>query len=387
MNPISYKKVSPLVMVFLLTLIYIGSVSGQKKTTFHERFRLKFLSEYIIPYNFLFENTTVGGLSGIDYQPAKKEYYAISDDRSSINPARFYTFKVEIRNDKIDTIVFTNTTYLKNSEGNKFPPSTLQKATIDPEALRSWNSKFIWSSEGDRILKNNRTVLLNPEIYISDENGNFMDTFHLPPQVRVSATNRGVRQNGGFEGVAISPDGKYLFASVEEPLLQDGPRAGLGDSTGIIRIIKFSLKTKKPVAQYAYKIDAVAYPVFPPNAFRVNGISDILCLSNNKLLVVERSYSTGRLSCTIKTYIADLAKADDVSKFKSLKGKKYKIASKKLVLNFDSLDIFIDNIEGVTFGPKLSNGNPSLLFIADNNFNSLEKSQVLLFEIQNPEQK
>lgn len=47
----------------------------------------------------------------------------------------------------------------------------------------------------------------------------------------------------------------------------------------------------------------------------------------------------------------------------------------------DELGIYVDNIEGVTFGPLLPNGNKTLLLVADNNFNPIQKSQVLLFEI------
>jgi hypothetical protein len=47
----------------------------------------------------------------------------------------------------------------------------------------------------------------------------------------------------------------------------------------------------------------------------------------------------------------------------------------------DDLGIFIDNIEGVTFGPKLANGKQSLLFVSDNNFSDQQKTQVLLFEV------
>ena len=47
----------------------------------------------------------------------------------------------------------------------------------------------------------------------------------------------------------------------------------------------------------------------------------------------------------------------------------------------DDLDIFIDNIEGVTFGPTLPNGHNTLLFVADNNFQPFEKNQFLLFEV------
>jgi hypothetical protein len=43
----------------------------------------------------------------------------------------------------------------------------------------------------------------------------------------------------------------------------------------------------------------------------------------------------------------------------------------------------IDNLEGLTFGPTLANGNRSLLMVADNNFNihGPQLNQVLLFEV------
>jgi hypothetical protein len=47
----------------------------------------------------------------------------------------------------------------------------------------------------------------------------------------------------------------------------------------------------------------------------------------------------------------------------------------------DNLGIYIDNIEGVTFGPNLPNGHKTLVFVSDNNFNPLEQTQLLLFEV------
>jgi hypothetical protein len=47
----------------------------------------------------------------------------------------------------------------------------------------------------------------------------------------------------------------------------------------------------------------------------------------------------------------------------------------------DYLGIYTDNIEGVTFGPKLPNGHKTLIFITDNNFNEVEKTQLFLFEV------
>jgi hypothetical protein len=170
------------------------------------------------------------------------------------------------------------------------------------------------------------------------------------------------------------------LVNVEEPLLQDGPAATV-DSGGITRIIKFNIPAKKAVAEYAYKIDAVAHPPFPAGSFKINGIPDILSIDSNHLLVIERSYSTGHLSCTIKVFLADISSAQNIIGVDSLKGRRVKLITKTLLLNMDDLGIFIDNIEGVTFGPSLGNGKRSLVFIADNNFNPLEKTQLLLFEI------
>ncbi len=371
---------------FVIYIVIFSSCSLSKRE--HKPIeiqRLKFLSEYVVPYKMQFANSTIGGLSGIDYNPQKKEYYLISDDRSDKNPSRFYTTQILINNQKIDTVIFLKNTFLKDQLGN-FYPNTLQDPfhTPDPEALRynPKNNTFIWSSEGERIVNSNKTIVENPTVTEIKPDGNFIDTFQLPSQLIMHATEKGPRQNGVFEGLTFSQDYKSLFVSVEEPLYQDGPRAGAGDSTGVVRIIKFDMLTKKPVAQFAYVVDPVAYPAITPSSFKINGISDILSFNKNKLLVIERSYSTGRLSCTIKVFFADISSAENINDVASLKNTQVKTVSKKLLLNMDELGIYIDNIEGVTFGPTLSNGKKSLIFIADNNFNPLEQTQFLLFEIE-----
>lgn len=375
------SKMRPVHLLVLLTALPLsGCLINRQAQNPYSRLRLNFLSEFVIPYQLSFEGTTVGGLSGIDYEAERGVYHSICDDRSERQPARFYTYRIEVKNDKIDTVIFQKTTFLKDADGNNFPQGTPAAAAVDPEALRYWDGRFIWSSEGERSQRDTTFLLRNPEIFLADRDGNYLHNFELPKQVKMNNPGQGVRHNGGFEGLALSPSGKYLFASVEEPLLQDGPRANLGIG-GVVRILKFDLSTLKSVAQYAYPIEPVAHSVHPPEGFRVNGISDILCLDEDRLLVIERSYSTGRLSCTIRLYLADLSVADDIAGFPSLEGARYKKAKKKLILNMDHLGRYIDNIEGVTFGPRLASGRPSLLFIADDNFNPEEKSQLLLFEM------
>jgi hypothetical protein len=100
------------------------------------------------------------------------------------------------------------------------------------------------------------------------------------------------------------------------------------------------------------------------------------------VLVVERSYSTGRSSNTIKVFVADLSHAKNTKRIKSFsKRAPTKPITKQLVCNMDDLGIYIDNVEGVTLGPNLPNGNRSLIFVTDNNFLPTQKTQFLLFEI------
>jgi predicted nucleic-acid-binding Zn-ribbon protein len=76
---------------------------------------LVYLDTYTIPNNFQFMQTTVGGLSSIDYDVKNNQYYLISDDRSAINPARFYTATIAINNNKIDTVFFYQQRFLDGS--------------------------------------------------------------------------------------------------------------------------------------------------------------------------------------------------------------------------------------------------------------------------------
>ncbi len=377
--------------LIIFSFLLIATVEISCTTTSHLKSsgditHLNFLSEYDVPYNQDFQNTVIGGLSGIDYDSARNVYYLVSDDRSERNPARFYEAGIIINNNRIDSVIFLDTKFLKTISGTIYPGTHADPYhTPDPEAIRynPKNNTLVWSSEGERIVKLNNVILENPSITEMDADGKYLDTFALPSQLVMRPTESGPRQNSVFEGLAFADDYKTLFASVEEPLYNDGSRAGLHDSTGIIRILKFDMSSKKTIAQYPYIIDPVAYSPFPLNAFKINGVSDILSLGKNKLLVIERSYSTGRLACTIKVFMADLSSGDDINTIESLKNNpQVKAVSKKLLLNMDSLGFYIDNIEGATFGPTLPNGHRTLLFVADNNFQFVEKTQFLLFELE-----
>jgi hypothetical protein len=349
--------------------------------------QLKLIDVYDLPHNLAFRNTTVGGLSGIDYDSKRSVYYMICDDRSAINPARYYSAKIFFDEKKIDSVVFVNVTTLLQPNGKPYPATTADPVhTPDPEALR-YNpllKQMIWTSEGEKNFRAREkdTILENPAIVRMTPGGKYIDTFPLPKNLLMHAGEKGPRKNGVLEGFSFADNYKTLYVSLEEPLYEDGPRADLVDNNAWVRFYKFDIASKKNTAQYAYKLDPVAYPATPADAFKVNGIPDILSIGNGEFLVMERSFSTGRLQCTLKIFLADTKGATDITKTPSLiETPAAKSISKKLLLNMDSLGLYVDNVEGMTLGPLLPNGHRSLILVADDNFSIFEKTQFFLFEI------
>ncbi len=349
--------------------------------------KLKFIGQYQIPYALQFKNTTVGGLSGIDYDAASKRYYFISDDRSALNPARYYTATITLSKKGIDSIHFTGVYHVLQPNGKTYPNNKQNPInTPDPEAIRynPIGKQLVWSSEGERIVNRNDTILGDPSITVISLQGKYLHSYALPENLQMQSIEKGPRQNGVLEGLTFANQYKTLFANVEEPLYEDGPRADTVDNNAFIRIFQYDVATRKNTQQFAYRLEPVAHAPFPLNGFKVNGVPDILSIGNNKLLVLERSFSTGRLACTIKLFIADLKDATNIKNINSLKtDTSFVPAAKQLLFNMDDLGIYIDNVEGVTFGPILPNGHQTLVFVADNNFNPLEQSQLLLFEVIN----
>ncbi|TAF52618.1 MAG: esterase-like activity of phytase family protein, partial [Sphingobacteriia bacterium] len=276
---------------------------------------LRFLHIKEIPFGLPYAATTVGGLSSIDYIADKDEYVLICDDRSNINPSRFYKAKIQIKADRIESVWFTGMQYLRQPSAEVFPSSQKDPAqAADPESLRfhARSKKFLWTSEGENSQRSGQNILLNPWIWFMDSVGLAKDSFPLPPNLYMRSDDLGPRTNGVLEGSGFSPDGKKLYVSLEEPLKQDGPRPDNFPQTTWLRFYAFDLKSKRNTAQWAYSPEKIDYPANPIDAFKVNGISEILPIGNQQFLVVERAFSTGRASSSVKIFLADARGATNV---------------------------------------------------------------------------
>lgn len=382
------KPVSHLLIIHAFFAVMLSSCSAtrqaakQKETSISS---VKFLDEYVMPLNHTFQNTVVGGLSGIDYDEASNQYYLISDDPSQLSPARIYTAQITIKDNKIDTVQVTGVNFIQQQNGKQYPQYRSDKTLkADGESVR-YNPKsksFIWSNEGERVLKNGDTIIVQPALTFITKEGRYLDTIPLPAGFHFTKGENGPRKNALFEGLTYADHYKTIYASLEEPLYQDGPQAAFEFDKALTRILKFDAITKQNTAQYAYNLGAMPVKPTVENDWNVNGISEILAVNDHTLLVMERAWAKGHDDHTfIKLFLVDLNGAENEIDNTGFIQNPPKPLKKKLLFDFDSLNRHIDNFEGITFGPKLSNGNQSLIFCVDNNFSKSQTQQFFLFEV------
>ena len=89
----------------------------------HKPAHLTFLGQAIFPTATTFQGTTVGGLSSITYDKKRGVFYSLSDDQGQLQPARFYTLKVNLSDGHLDNgdVEFTGVTTLLAPDGNPYP--------------------------------------------------------------------------------------------------------------------------------------------------------------------------------------------------------------------------------------------------------------------------
>jgi hypothetical protein len=159
-----------------------------------------------------------------------------------------------------------------------------------------------------------------------------------------------IRDNRGFEGVAVSPDGRTVWVANEGPLRLDGGSPGALEGAWV-RLQQLDAKLQ-PVRQVAYKTE-------PGLGFV--GVVDLMIAPGGQLLVLERALTGGGFSARIFEVVLD--GATDVTKVEKLRNREDFRAAKKERL-WERAGGF-QNFEGIALGPELPSGGRLVLLVSD----------------------
>ena len=366
-------------LLIIFTLLPLSACKLPERVTAEERmfrdFSLELVDQYVIPKD-KFQDTVVGGLSAIAYSQEQDLFYVLSDDRGKRSPSRFYTFKLEVSNaEKMAIASFKpqNVTILFDEDGKKY-----KKGRIDPEglAISPRNTVYI-SSEGDPS-KDVEPFIAEYEL----GTGKKLSDLQIPQRYLTEDKSQGIQENSAFESLTINRTGLpqdpfRVFTATEDALLQDESLEG--EDQARIRFLHYMVNPVGDpiiVAEHLYLLDSVPIEVVS------NGLTELLALkTEGYFLSLERTY--GFKGAGAKIFQVVVGNATDTSKIESLRGNIAQIQplNKKLLFDLQDLEIYLDNFEGMTEGPRLPDGSRSLVLIADDNFNDEQSNQLLLFKL------
>ena len=339
---------------------------------------LRFINDVNFATGTKFLETEIGGLSGITFDKQQNKFLTISDDRSMVNEARIYEFDIALTSRSM-SVTPSNVINLKKSDGTFY-----QKNEVDFEGISIYNQDILVSSEGTR----NQTPPTSSQLYRFSRDGIFKELVSVPEKFQYDETAvlnaSGTRDNKGFETLSTSHDGKITMMATEDALFQDGDIASITYAS-TARIIIY--KDLQLISEIPYTLEKLEAPKGTKIDQSDNGLVDIAAIDDKNFYSLERMWIAGVNKNIIRIFKCKVTgETTDISKIKSLKSHKFKAVEKVLVADLsDFLDQMnpkaLDNVEGMTFGPKLLNGAQTLILVSDNNFNPKQRTLFIAFEI------
>jgi hypothetical protein len=339
---------------------------------------LTLAGQYVVPQNLTAPpQLRVGGLSGLASLNNGRELLAVADDREH---PRVFRMAVSAAGDPFRVDVST-IIYLK--------PAVGAPTQLDPEGIAvTRDGHMLITSEGVA----NDEARLPPAILEYSSDGEFVR--HLPVRRRYSPSERGpvtsgVRDNAGFEALALSPDYSRFFTATELPLAQDGDANPFAPGSRS-RLLEYrpTAGSYEPRREFVYEIGPIQRPPFEVR-FAISGLVELLSLGGDVLLALERGFvdSEDRKQSMnrIRLFRIDVGGATDVSNRDSLLNATDILPVRKtLVLDVNAVRGLtqpltrLDNFEGMAWGPPSAEGARSLILVSDDNFSERQVTGFLL---------
>jgi hypothetical protein len=285
----------------------------------------------------------LGMFSDIYYDPAREEWWALSDRGPGgglidyATRLQRFTLTVDPVTGAISRFRVKETVIFRDPQGLLTPPT----APVNrPRALNGLNPLLLNNDAGvlgrsfdpEGLIIDPRTGHFivadeyGPSVYEFDRQGRLLRIFALPVELLPKkdgalnyvairddcvapnplCTLTGRQDNRGFEGLAISPDGSKLYAVLQDPLVNDEPTPNNGRNGRTLRIVVFdndpdSATYLTSTAQYAYQLELQSdvadriNDLKPGNATSTDprqgrniGLSAIVAINGHEFLVLER---------------------------------------------------------------------------------------------------
>ena len=336
----------------------------------------------------------IGYFSDLYYDGQRKQWYGLSDRGPGGGSLDYQTrvqrfrLKVDKKTGAISGFKILKTIIFKDENGNPMNglapmPSNVLGDAFDPEGLviNPHSHNFYVSDEYGPSLYEFNDKGIRVRTFATPTNLIPRDNAGMPNFAGDTGNTKGKRTNRGFEGLAISPDGAYVYAMLQSAMLDEGGGSGLCN-----RIVKFSTATGTAVAQYAYQMEGSS---------QGRGISALFAINDHEFLILERNNRGIGVGSELsppnkKLFRIDITGAVDVSGVPFAPaacptGKVTKNSIPFLDLAADTLPDLGNKVpekwEGLAVGPRLKDGSYALVTGTDNDYSVTQNATGQQFDV------
>jgi 3-phytase len=322
----------------------------------------------------------IGGLSGNVFNPITEQWLAVTDDQDL---PRWYPLVLSVEDGRCQARAGPAVPIVDNDA------AATRLEDLEGIALLP-NSDVLLAMEG----ASDHPGGPSPGVVEVDAQGRRKRALPVPSHYLGGPhSGRGLRDNGAFESLTVTPAGTTVFTAAEEPLVQDDERPSFARGA-VSRLLQYAVQADGSFAiarEYALPLVAIPHPGNLEPVRANSGVVDLLALDDRTLLMLERAYTRGadgrgRNDITLSRAVLD--GAEDVSRLDSLRGFRGVPVRKETLLELGSLTgslpawlQHLDNFEGMAFGPRLADGRPSLVLVSDDNFNASQHTAFIVLAI------
>lgn len=389
----------------------------------------------------------LGFFSDLYFDPVRDEWWALSDRGPGggvldyATRAQRISLRVNRRTGAISRFKVHKTIAFTDPRGLLTAPTAT--VTGSPDALNGLNPLLLNGSantlgrsfdpEGLVVDPKTGHLLVSdeygPSVLEFDRKGRLLRLFETPANLvpvvgsavnyvadRDGGLNGGRQDNRGFEGLAITPDGKRLFAVLQDPLVNEpGPNNGRNGRN--VRIVVFDNDRNSPtftlsVAQYAYQLEPQAdirarilaaggaATSTDPRQGRNIGLSAIVALNDHEFMVLERDNrgigvddpAGAGVVGSKRVYKIDIAGATDIAALPlPADGDLAAAGIVPVAKSATFIDLAADSVlpfskraekwEGLTIGPQLKDGGFAIVAGNDNDYSVTQNGSNVQFDV------
>ncbi len=315
----------------------------------------------VLPHGIQVDGLDVGGLSAI-VRAEGDTYYSLVDNQKTPEgrapiPARIFKLKIRVTPDG------------PVAE----PEAAIRLAGLDGEGFDG--EGLALTADGTFLVSSEKPPFLR-EVSATGET---LRLLPVPPRFALADGPIGIRKNAGFEALGLTADGHTLWTANETGLKQDAPDEDAAlYGRHPVRLLRYERRGDdwEPAGELGYLVDPIEKR---GKDFKVRGVVDLLPLPEGGLLSMEREFVEG-VGTEVQIFLVDTAGATDISSVDSLAGKDWTPVRKTLLFDFGSA-FEPDNLEGMTLGPALPDGDRTLIVVSDDNFDKDQVTQVVTLRL------